>query len=432
MKKFLIIIILILIAIGFFKYKNIIIKKIYYPKTEVTNALINNYNIYGRSFNIEGVLNKEINKNIVKDISLVLHTKEKNIYFITKYEIKDNKLLFKTNDKLNDGIILDNINVGEYYLLLNITDTNNKNKYYSLKNNTKFNNLDYYTITKNNNNKYITIKPVTYTLKNKKQYHFKLNVMNKKLPKQYYDIVIDPGHGGADPGTVDRGIYEHKEALEVAMSLKNQLTELGLKVKLTREGNYNPGGSWKDPYYINGRVNIPGNIKAKYLFSIHLNNTPYKMKKGGIEIYAPTNIDYSLAKLMADNIVESAKTTYSPNGLYKVSSGVYNRNYTKEEIKDNKDESIAKGVKPNEITTSTTYHYIIREPGGLMMKAYVDGRNPKFHKNLYCYSNIGVESYLIELGFISNDYDFTNIKNNKLGYVNGIKNTLKTYLLDEL
>lgn len=49
------------------------------------------------------------------------------------------------------------------------------------------------------------------------------------------DILIDPGHGGADPGRIGKdGQHEKKWALEVATSLATQLRSAGWKVSLTR------------------------------------------------------------------------------------------------------------------------------------------------------------------------------------------------------
>ena len=40
---------------------------------------------------------------------------------------------------------------------------------------------------------------------------------------------------------------------------------------------------------------------------------------------------------------------------------------------------------------------MLRETGGIVTGAYVDGRNKEFGKNKYYNSNIGVEAYLLEL-----------------------------------
>ena len=68
---------------------------------------------------------------------------------------------------------------------------------------------------------------------------------------------------------------------------------------------------------------------------------------------------------------------------------------------------------------------MLRETGGIATGAYIDGRNTKFGKNLYYDSNIGVEAYLIEIGYINNRIDLQNILDNQAGYVKGIVDAIK-------
>ncbi|MEO5362937.1 MAG: N-acetylmuramoyl-L-alanine amidase [Magnetococcus sp. DMHC-8] len=52
-------------------------------------------------------------------------------------------------------------------------------------------------------------------------------------------IVIDPGHGGEDPGAIGRGgTYEKTVTLEVANRLARELSGLGFKAHLTRTDDY--------------------------------------------------------------------------------------------------------------------------------------------------------------------------------------------------
>ena len=56
---------------------------------------------------------------------------------------------------------------------------------------------------------------------------------------------------------------------------------------------------------------------------------------------------------------------------------------------------------------------MIRETGGFMTGAYIDDSNSeKVGVNPYYDSNVGNESYLLELGYISNSSDLEIIKNN--------------------
>ncbi len=55
-------------------------------------------------------------------------------------------------------------------------------------------------------------------------------------------VVLDPGHGGSDPGAVGYAI-EHEVVLQVALRLKRLLESQGIEVILTRDGNYDLSSS---------------------------------------------------------------------------------------------------------------------------------------------------------------------------------------------
>lgn len=47
-------------------------------------------------------------------------------------------------------------------------------------------------------------------------------------------IVIDPGHGGNDPGTIANGIIEKDYTLKISEYMKKRLDELGIENSITR------------------------------------------------------------------------------------------------------------------------------------------------------------------------------------------------------
>ena len=167
-----------------------------------------------------------------------------------------------------------------------------------------------------------------------------------------------------------------------------------------------------------------GKSKAKYNLSIHLNSLDIKTISG-TEIYAPNNANLDIAQAFADNIVKMANTTYSTRSIDKVSNGVYVRTYTNEEIQKSNESAKKAGYEPYPITTNTPYLYMIREVGGKTTGAYVDGRNKRYGKNEYYQSDIGVESYLIELGYIINKKDLNNMINNQEAYIKAIQKTVR-------
>ena len=71
---------------------------------------------------------------------------------------------------------------------------------------------------------------------------------------------------------------------------------------------------------------------------------------------------------------------------------------------------------------------MIREVGGIATNAFVDGRNTSYGKNKYFDSNIGIEAYILELGYIKVEKDLNNIVNNEDLYVQAIANAIENYL----
>lgn len=84
---------------------------------------------------------------------------------------------------------------------------------------------------------------------------------------QVRTIVIDPGHGGADPGAIGvSGIYEKDVTLDVATRLARRLRSHGYRVLMTRTGD--------ETRSLRERVDF-ANAEATDLFvSIHLNDLP--------------------------------------------------------------------------------------------------------------------------------------------------------------
>ena len=86
-------------------------------------------------------------------------------------------------------------------------------------------------------------------------------------PGRRYDrvhVVLDPGHGGSDPGAVQNGIREGDVNLDVAQRARAHLERAGLDVVLTREFDYYV------PFVV--RAELALNSSAKLFVSIHHNS----------------------------------------------------------------------------------------------------------------------------------------------------------------
>ncbi len=97
-----------------------------------------------------------------------------------------------------------------------------------------------------------------------------LEVVNRNV------VVLDPGHGGNDPGCVHNGYQEKTIVLAIAQKVKGILESRGYRVYMTREGDTYP--TFDDRYNL-------ANSKNPFVFvSIHCNASP-NPKASGVEVF---------------------------------------------------------------------------------------------------------------------------------------------------
>ena len=111
------------------------------------------------------------------------------------------------------------------------------------------------------------------------------------VPLGKYKVVIDPGHGGSDPGAVGiNGLRETDIVLEVSMKLSEFLAKKGVETILTRKD--------ERTLDLQPRVTKANKLKADAFVSIHANATRGKRKEvNGLETYYFSGYKgYSLAK----------------------------------------------------------------------------------------------------------------------------------------
>lgn len=426
MKKFILIITIIFLGvIGYVVYVEKTKDKIIPLTIEKELVEINNYYVYGRTLNLSGEVTIEDLK--YDTIDLVLYNNKEFKSYEINYKENINTISFNMSTLINEGILLDDIEKGDYQILLRLgkkeqIEENNETKetttykYYSLENKTEYKNTTYYTMSKYNNKIVISTNN---------------NIMNLSVTEnqdnEIYDIVVDAGHGGKDPGAVIGDKKEKDYTIMLAKVLKEKLEGYGFKVKLTRTDNSLKETEYFEEYGKNGRAEISHEVFAKYVISLHLNSN-VSVKVNGLELYTPGDINYDLAKSMVENITKKTSMSYSPQKTFKVYNGIYTHNFTENEITAAKEREEAKKRNAYDITTKSNYLYIIRETGGIMTGAYVDDRNEDQTANTYYKSNIGAEAYLFEVAYLSSESDINIIKTEKDEYMDAIALSLKNYL----
>ena len=117
-------------------------------------------------------------------------------------------------------------------------------------------------------------KPILYTDKKlEKEFTKEKRKINKK-----FIVVIDPGHGGKDPGAIGvNGTFEKDVNLLFAKIIRSVLSSSNIKVKLTRTD---------DRYlYLKERINFAEKLKADLFISIHADASKNR-KASGFSIFS--------------------------------------------------------------------------------------------------------------------------------------------------
>lgn len=120
-----------------------------------------------------------------------------------------------------------------------------------------------------------------------------------------YTLVLDPGHGGKDPGAVGKYTYEKDLNLRLAHMIEQQVKKQypEVKVILTREDDtFMP---------LQKRADVANKNKADLFISIHANSSESK-EPHGVEtfILGTDNMEKNLDVAMRENAVMKLETDY--------------------------------------------------------------------------------------------------------------------------
>lgn len=105
-------------------------------------------------------------------------------------------------------------------------------------------------------------------------------------------VILDAGHGGANPGAVYGGRREKEDALALVFAIGERLQEAGVEVYYTRVTDV-----YESPYEKATEANLIG---GDYFISIHRNSSVYPNQYTGVESLVYNQ--YSEAALLAANM----------------------------------------------------------------------------------------------------------------------------------
>ena len=141
------------------------------------------------------------------------------------------------------------------------------------------------------------------------------------LPLQGKVIVVDAGHGGKDPGTVYKDIYEKDINLSISLYLEEYLSEYGATVVLTRDSDndlsYGETNHRKKTDFDN-RIKIINNEYTDMYLSIHLNYLSNKKYYGAQVFYNKNNenLAKSIQEYLNNNLETDREIKEIPSSTY--------------------------------------------------------------------------------------------------------------------
>lgn len=146
-------------------------------------------------------------------------------------------------------------------------------------------------------------------------YHVNISTFSWSLANKF--ILIDPGHGGVDPGAVGKNeVLEKDIVLAVGHRLATYLRQGGARVMMTREEDIDlsdpeiTGLHAKKKQDLARRVALANHLQADLLLSLHVNSFPDPNVYGGQAFYQPecsasqkiaVSIQEALNRLIKDN-----------------------------------------------------------------------------------------------------------------------------------
>lgn len=231
------------------------------------------------------------------------------------------------------------------------------------------------------------------------------NPVSMREARKKMRVVVDPGHGGKDPGAIRNRMREKDWNLSVGKELARLLQKGGFEVKLTRDN---------DTFIaLSERSKIANNFKADLFVSVHTNASKNR-NANGFQVYFRS-------EKATDK--EAAETAAFENEAMQYEEVHYN-------FVDALLQSLAKNEYINESSKLAGYvrNAVYKQPG---IGIAVNQNSSVRQANFYVLKGVNSPAVLVEMGYISSNKDRARLSNsavrNKmaLGIYNGIYNYAK-------
>jgi len=193
-------------------------------------------------------------------------------------------------------------------------------------------------------------------------------------------VVIDPGHGGKDPGTNRGGVREKDIVLDVGQRVTSMLRKRGMQVIMTRT---------RDVFVpLQERANIANRYGANVFVSIHVNATQGATSASGVEAFCVSTkydpVRWGCAAANRPNLPAVLSDTQVPlaaNDRCLLCAALF-----EDYVRQSRDLSVE----------------IVR---AVSRTAHVDSRGVKNDQDLHVIRGTQCARTLVEIGFISNASD---------------------------
>ncbi len=238
-------------------------------------------------------------------------------------------------------------------------------------------------------------------LKQEKNSPFRSETREDK--KGIYCIVIDPGHGGKDPGAIGpSGLKEKDITLQIAKKLKSLLEKnLPVKVILTREG---------DKYVaLDERTEIANMVGGDLFISIHT-NAAWDRRVQGVETFYNSQYVYGEG---AEEVASRENTVFASETLpSKIKNIIW-------DLIQNQYRSESKAL-------SRVVQQSLTETCGMVSRGVKSAQ-------FYVLRGIAMPAILVEVGFISNPWEERKLKDPEfqklvaLGLYRGLRNYIDSF-----
>lgn len=142
------------------------------------------------------------------------------------------------------------------------------------------------------------------------------------LPLSGKIIIIDPGHGGKDPGTISNSLKESNINLSISKYLELELSKVGATTILTRDGDYDlssPNVKWRKKSDFDNRIKLINTSNANMYLSIHLNYLNDNSYSGP-QVFYNSDTNKEIAKIIQE---ELNKKLNSSRKIKKIPSKTY-------------------------------------------------------------------------------------------------------------